>query len=171
MSRLIIIRGNSGSGKTTIAKQLQQDLQPRFVKDLGHGTMLVQQDVVRREILRVSDIPENPAIKLIEEMVLFGEESGYDVILEGILNKNVYGDMLTRLMTHFKGRIQTYYFDISFEETLHRHATKPNAHEYGEEQMREWYKEKDILGLPDEKLFTDNQSEEEIFQSIMQDLQ
>ena len=32
MAKLIILRGNSGSGKTTIAKGLQ--------KKFGHGTML-----------------------------------------------------------------------------------------------------------------------------------
>ena len=38
--RLIILRGNSGSGKTTTGKALQ--------KKSGHGTMLISQDVVRR---------------------------------------------------------------------------------------------------------------------------
>lgn len=171
MSKLIIIRGNSGSGKTTIAKRLRQALQPHSARELGHGTMLVQQDVVRREILKVKDIPKNPAIKLIEEMVLFGKEAGYDVILEGILNKDIYGDMLTRLASHFKGHVKLYYFDISFEETLRRHVTKSNSHEFGEEQMREWYKEKDTLGLLDEKLFIDNQSEDEVYQNIFKDLQ
>lgn len=64
-----------------------------------------------------------------------------------------------------------YYFDISFEETLRRHTTKPNSHEFGEELMRELYAEKDILGLAGEKLFTDKQSGDEIFRSIMRDLQ
>ena len=47
MAKIIILRGNSGSGKTTTAKRLQ--------KKLGHGTMFVSQDVVRREILYVKD--------------------------------------------------------------------------------------------------------------------
>ncbi len=37
--KLIILRGNSGSGKTTTAKALQ--------KKFGHGTMLISQDVVK----------------------------------------------------------------------------------------------------------------------------
>ena len=41
MAKLIILRGNSGSGKTTIAKELQ--------KSLGRNTMLISQDVVRRD--------------------------------------------------------------------------------------------------------------------------
>ena len=52
--KLIILRGNSGSGKTTIAKGLQ--------KKLGHGTMLISQDVVRREILYVKD-GEKPKVE------------------------------------------------------------------------------------------------------------
>lgn len=54
-SKLIIVRGNSGSGKTSTAKLLQQTLGPR--------TMLVSQDVVRREMLRVKDTADNPAIQ------------------------------------------------------------------------------------------------------------
>lgn len=46
-STLIILRGNSASGKTTIAKQLQEHF--------GQGTLLVSQDVVRRDMLRVHD--------------------------------------------------------------------------------------------------------------------
>ena len=50
-SRLIILRGNSGCGKTTTAKLLQ--------KEYGYGTMLVSQDVVRREMLHVKDEASN----------------------------------------------------------------------------------------------------------------
>jgi len=44
---LIILRGNSGCGKTSTAYLLQ--------RQLGYGTMLVSQDMVRREIK-----PTNP---------------------------------------------------------------------------------------------------------------
>lgn len=37
-----MIRGNSGSGKTTVAKKLQHQL--------GPNTMVISQDVIRREI-------------------------------------------------------------------------------------------------------------------------
>jgi predicted kinase len=170
MSRLIIIRGNSGSGKTIIAKQLQQDLQPRFVRDLGHGTMLVSQDVIRRDMLRAKDGPNNPAIQLIKDTATYGLSIGYDVIIEGILVRNVYGAMLRELSALF-AETHMYYFDISFEETLRRHQTKSNAHEFGEEEMRRWYVAKDVLNLPREKLFTDNQSQDEILRAILNDLQ
>ena len=47
MKKLIILRGNSGSGKTTIAKELQ--------KRFGRNTMLISQDMVRRDMLWVKD--------------------------------------------------------------------------------------------------------------------
>lgn len=40
MKKIIILRGNSGSGKTTIAKELQ--------KQFGRNTMLISQDGIRR---------------------------------------------------------------------------------------------------------------------------
>ena len=43
-----------------------------------------------------------------------------------------------------------FYMDVSFEETLRRHNTKPKRHEYGEEKMKEWWLEKDYLSLPNE---------------------
>jgi len=161
MSRLVIIRGNSGSGKSTIAKRLQQEL--------GYGTMLIPQDVIRREIIRTKDVAKNPSIQLIKDIAIYGHRIGYDVIIEGILIRKRYGKML-RELTDLFGEVYIYYFDISLKETLRRHATKPNSHEFGEDQMREWYVEKDTLGLANEKLITDRQSEREIFQSIMQDL-
>jgi len=77
--KLIILRGNSCSGKSTIAKKLQ-------IK-LGYGTMLIPQDIIRRQIIRVKDSIGNPSIELIYRTALYGKEIGYDVILEGILTK------------------------------------------------------------------------------------
>jgi adenylate kinase family enzyme len=170
MSKLIIIRGNSGSGKTIIAKRLQQDLQPRFAQDLDHGTMLVSQDVIRRDILRTKDGPDNPSIQLIKDTVTYGLSIGFDVIIEGILVRNVYGAMLHELSALFV-ETHIYYFDISFEETLRRHQTKPNAHEFGEKEMRRWYVANDVLNLPGEKLFTNDQSQNDILSAILNDLQ
>ncbi|MCJ1966628.1 kinase [Candidatus Nanosynbacter sp. TM7-087] len=159
---LIILRGNSGCGKTSTARLLQCQL--------GDGTMLVSQDVVRREILRVKDSENNPAIQLIYDLCMYGNNVGYTVILEGILSNKKYGAMLRRLLDDFQGEKLIYYFDVSFEETVRRHATKPNAHEFGESEMRQWWKDQDVLNVPGEQRIGEQLSQAEIVDLIHRDV-
>ena len=159
---LIILRGNSGCGKTSTARLLQ--------RQLGYGTMLVSQDVVRREILRVKDSENNPAIQLIYDLCMYGNNVGYTVILEGILSNKKYGAMLRRLLDDFQGEKLIYYFDVSFEETVRRHATKPNAHEFGELEMRQWWKDQDVLNVPGEQRIGEQLSQAEIVDLIHRDV-
>jgi adenylate kinase family enzyme len=72
---LIILRGNSGSGKSTTAKALQ--------RKLGRDTLVISQDVIRRDMLWVKD------------------ETG----------------------------------------------TKPNRDDFGEEDMKRWWREEDYMGI------------------------
>lgn len=107
LSKLIIIRGNSGSGKTTLAKEIHNQL-PR-------NTLLIPQDTVRRDMLRVKD------------------------------GKNTLGLPLFKEAQHLFGNaIYTYYFDIPFEVTVRRHSQR-HISSFGEKQMRSWWKEKDTL--------------------------
>jgi len=158
MSKLIIIRGNSGSGKSTAAIKLR--------RELGYGTMLIPQDVVRRDIIRVHDNPNNPAIQLIEDIARYGKEINYDVVVEGILEKEKYGTMLEHLYSTFE-KAYAFYFDISFEETLRRHQFKNNKDEFGEKEMREWWREHDVLGFPNEILIPASLTEDEVLTLII----
>lgn len=92
-SKLIIIRGNSGSGKTTTAKNLQSHL--------GRGTLLISQDTVRREMLKVHDRDGNLSIDLIRQIAEYGKNNCEFVIVEGILYKPRYGEMLHNLIEFF----------------------------------------------------------------------
>ena len=159
---LIILRGNSGCGKTSTARLLQ--------RRLGYSTMLVSQDVVRREMLRVKDSESNPAIQLIYDLCMYGNNVGYTVILEGILSNKKYGAMLHQLLDDFRGEKLIYYFDISFEETVRRHSTKPNAHEFGVSEMRQWWKDQDVLGVPGEQRIGEQLAQAEIVDTIRRDI-
>lgn len=160
--KLIILRGNSGSGKTTTAKALQ--------KKFGHGTMLISQDVVRREMLFVKDGPDTEAIKLLNELVLYGKKHCDVVILEGILNSKWYKKLFENLHDEFGNQIFAYYFNIPFEETLNRHKQKPNAHEFGEKEMRKWWNEKDLIGFIPEVYIHKDLSLNEIVNIVYQDV-
>lgn len=165
-TKLIIIRGNSGSGKTTVAKTVRSKLGD----GLSDTTMLVQQDVLRRDMLRERDVLEKQSIiKLIKLVVEFGRTQGRIVILEGIFTKKKYGDMLRELIEDFD-EAHVYYFDLLLEETLRRHASKPNAHEFGEKEMREWWNDKDYLGLPNEKILTKDMSTDYIVNMVVGDI-
>jgi len=159
--QLIILRGNSGSGKTTVGKALQ--------RKFGHGAMLISQDVIRREMLFVKDGPNPEASQLLLELALYGKSHCNIVILEGILNSKWYKKLFESLLDEFNNQIFAYYFDIPFEETLNRHQHKSNAHEFGEKELREWWNEKDLLNIIPEVYLHKELSLNEIVDIIYQD--
>ena len=142
MGTLILLRGNSGSGKTTVAKALQD----RF----GPNTLLLSQDVIRRDMLKVKDGPDSPAIALLKALLIYGCHRCQVVILEGILDADCYKTLFELAVRLYGDEIHAYYFDLPFEETLRRHQTKPNRHEFGEKEMRRWWKEKDFSDVLNE---------------------
>ena len=83
MNKLIILRGNSGSGKTSVAKALQQKF--------GSGTMLISHDVVRMEFLNVRGAEGIvKSEKLMIDLLKYGKENSKITIIEGILPSNDY---------------------------------------------------------------------------------
>lgn len=166
-STLIILRGNSGSGKTSIARELRLRLTP---------AILVSQDTIRREIVgtqylgKSKDTPDDPSIKLIFDICAYARQIGSNIVLEGVLPTSKYRDMLESLLTLYP-RHFVYYFNISFDETLRRHQTKPNKHEFGEEAMRSWWKSGDLLRLPEERIINDDEAKDEIVQRVVNDVE
>ncbi|MDE5866870.1 MAG: kinase [Lachnospiraceae bacterium] len=158
MGKLIILRGNSGSGKTTVAKELQN----RF----GRNTMIISQDMVRREILKVKDGENTQAIPLMKELLIYGNNHSDVVILEGIMYADWYKPLFELAVRLYGSNIYAYYFDLTFEETLKRHQTKPNCHEFGEEAMRRWWREKDFSDILNEVSITAEKSMESIVNNI-----
>jgi adenylate kinase family enzyme len=161
MKKLIILRGPSGSGKSTTAQLVRERLLESGVEKVA----IIPQDVVRREVLKEKDRSMAVNIKMIESMVEFVWSEGYVAIVEGILDARRYSEMLLRIVKK-ADECQAWYFDISFEETLNRHETKPNAHEYGEKEMREWYQERDLVEGLDERLIGSEVSQEEIVMRV-----
>lgn len=163
MSKLIILRGNSGSGKTTVAKALQEKL--------GPNTMLISHDMVRLQILHVwSREGVERSLPLMEELLKYGREHSEVTVMEGILPQKDYSRLFETAIKEFGDEIYAYYYDISFEETLRRHSTKPNRDDFTAEDMRRWWIEKDILDNIDEKIITADMSAEDVVDLILKDL-
>lgn len=158
MPKLITLRGNSGSGKTTIAKELQNSF--------GENTMLISQDVIRRDILKVKDGENTEALPLMKELLIYGRSHCDVVILEGIMYADWYKPLFELAVKLYDKNVYSYYFDLPFGETLKRHQSKPNRNDFGEKEMRRWLREKDFSDVLHEKIVT---SEKDI-QSTVRDI-
>lgn len=158
-TRLIVVRGNSGSGKTSIAVALRERL--------GRGVALVQQDMLRRVVLKEHDVPGGVNIGLISQTTRYALNHGYHVIVEGILHAERYADMLHALARDHRGATAFYYIDVSFAESLRRHATRPQAAEFGAADMSEWYRAGDLLGIASERVIPESASLEQAVDRIL----
>ncbi|MCJ1715232.1 AAA family ATPase [Curtobacterium sp. VKM Ac-2922] len=143
---LIVIRGASGSGKSTVAAQLQQEL--------GWPTAVLGQDHFRRTIYKErqdaghADGMEHAG--LLEVAAKYCLSAGHDVVLEGIFQSDRYAAMLERVASTSPGA-RFYAFDLSFEETLRRHTGRSLASEVSPEQMHAWYRGWDPLPFVTER--------------------
>ncbi|MEU4081272.1 kinase [Streptomyces venezuelae] len=139
-TRLIVLRGNSASGKSSAAAGLREKF--------GRNLAIVAQDNLRRIVLRERDRPGGANIGLIDLTARYALDNGFHVVVEGILYADRYATMLQHLVRAHQGVTRCYYLHVPFEETVLRHATKPDA-EYlahvNEGHLRNWYREKDLL--------------------------
>lgn len=166
MQHLIIIRGNSGSGKSTTARALRVAMREK----LGKGsTMLVSQDVIRIDILDVKDTSDNESIELIQEVCEYGLKIGKNVILEGILDRWKYEEMLSLLIKEWGNGVHIYYYDILLEVTLERHDMRPQKDIFTKENMRSWYNSDNKLNMPNEHIFDENVTVDEAVAKIIAD--
>ncbi|MCF3146868.1 AAA family ATPase [Streptomyces platensis] len=139
-TRLIVVRGNSASGKSSVAAGLREKF--------GRNLAIVGQDNLRRIVLRERDRPGALNIGLIDLTARYALDHGFHVVVEGILYADRYGMMLQDLVRAHRGVSRCYYLDVPYTQTVLRHATKPDA-EYlkhvTEDHLRDWYREKDLL--------------------------
>jgi predicted kinase len=162
-TRLIVLRGNSGSGKSTLAKAL--------CDAYGRGVAWVSQDLVRRSILREKDRPGAANIGLIDQVARYSLDHGFHVILDGIFYAGHYELMLGGLARDHLGLSRFYYLDVSMDETLRRHSTRPQAAEFGADDMRSWYRPRDLLASICERVIGETSSLHETTTMIVNDTQ
>lgn len=154
-----MIRGNSASGKSTIAAAIRA----RY----GRGLAVVSQDNIRRVVLREHDGPGGANIGLLDLTCRYAISAGFCTVLEGILYSAHYGQMLAELRTEYGDRSSWWYLDVPFEQTLQRHATKPQASAYGRAEMSAWWHEHDLLPGGFEQIITASATAEAAADQIM----
>ena len=63
-----------------------------------------------------------------------------------------------------------FYTDVSIEETIERHKTKPIATEVTAERLRSWYQPKNYLDVPGEVIIDETFTLEETVNLILKSL-
>ncbi|QNE34048.1 kinase [Leifsonia shinshuensis] len=157
---LVVLRGNSGSGKSTVARLVQAGFGPG-------ECLVVPQDTVRRELLGDTDSAGAGDIDLIETIAGWGLARGLVVVVEGILNAGRYQRALERLAgmasgSHFFG------WDLPLEETLRRHGTRTKADAFTADEMSDWYHGWQPLDFVTERRFDTSVSAREAADRVLE---
>lgn len=158
---LVIVRGNSASGKTTAAREARR----RY----GRGCALLEQDYLRRTLLREHDSAHiNPvAPAFITATARTALDLGYHVILEGILHTERYATALHQLIDGHPGPVAVFYLDVSFDETVRRHLNRTESIPVTPDEMRRWYTHRDLLGVPGETVIDETSTFEQTVTTIL----
>lgn len=127
---LIVVRGNSGSGKSTVAAQLQERLPGK--------TVVLSQDYFRRVIYNEQEQESLAHADLIEVAATHALRAGHNVVLDGIFNATRYSPMLERVRSATE-ESRFYAFDLSLEETLRRHRSRSKVGDFTAEEISGWY--------------------------------
>lgn len=132
-AKLIVLRGQSGSGKSTVANILQENAKQPLV--------VLEQDYYRKYPLKT--LPNGLRRELMVKMLLADIftclDSGLDVLVEGMFSSEKYKPLIEEMFRRHPTNNYVFWFDISFAETLRRHQTREKLNDFGEDEMKEWY--------------------------------
>lgn len=139
---LIVLRGNSGSGKSTVAAQLQARL--------TRSTAVLSQDYFRRVIYNEREQESLAHAELLEVAAAHSLGAGQHVILDGIFNATRYSPMLERVRS-LADDSRFYAYDLTLAETLRRHRSRSKSVEFTPDELSGWYHGWQPLAFVDER--------------------
>ena len=156
--KLIMLRGPAGAGKSTTAKIL--------LENASKKTCLIEQDYYRfifRPYENGSKANAEPIHNMILQNVLIALNEGYNVILEGIFSTKSYKKIVDEILEVHPAENYFFYFDISLDETLRRHAQRPskNTPPFTLGEMKSWYPSEYVAIHPNEVRILESSSLED----------
>lgn len=131
--KLIIIRGPSASGKSTVSDEL--------FRRTTRPTIIVSEDTIRKFFNDHQKTGHMPSRRVAEKIVITGLENGYDVIYHGILRLNDDNhERFAQILKAHPNENYFFYLDVSFEATIKRHLMRPKQNEFDVETMKKWWR-------------------------------
>ncbi|TWD79987.1 putative kinase [Kribbella amoyensis] len=155
--RLIVVRGNSGAGKSSVAQAIR--------RAHGPGVAWIEQDYVRRILLNELEPPELGNVALVEQITRTAIGQRYHAVLDGVFHTVWYGEMLARLAREYDAYF--FHLEVPLEETIRRHGTREKAKLFPADDLRAWYRERDLLADPVETVIDHTSSLDETVRRIL----
>lgn len=152
MTKLIIIRGPSGVGKSTVAKALMERT--------TRPTVLVDLDYYRFGYVNPPDDKHQLEYVLSGNDVISSLKLDFDVIFDGNFTTASRLHFLKRLFKVHPEENFLFYLDASLEETLKRYQTKTNSR-IDTDKMKEVYKFASPVGHEKEVIIPEHSSLQE----------
>lgn len=159
MTKIIVIHGPAGVGKSTIAARLRDEF--------DEPVALISQDAIYNDMLGSDGIPAKvEAVKLVELILRQLSSDGFNIILEGVFRAEYFRPVFTRLNREFE--ITYIFLEANVEATVLRHAARPkHNHDFGEDKIREWHRSSEPFGFENETIImTDEHTSEDTFSLV-----
>lgn len=162
VGKLIIIRGNSASGKSTLARRVQ--------KEASGSVAVIEQDYFRHDLFgsKWGDAEYHARSALITTMTLQLLRGDVTVILEGPLPSKWFTEVLATIQKEWHGEVIAFCYVLELEETVRRHQTRDKRTHFGEETLREWYTEHDRIAELQETILGAETTSEQAAQLILE---
>jgi predicted kinase len=140
MPKLIIFRGNSGSGKSTVAERIASASAKKIV--------VIDADHYREHMFFPKGKCKPDIAAVMTSNVKYALENGYNVILDSIFHAHERNRkyLASLLVDYHPNDNFIFCFDVSLQETIRRHATRLKYKEFDASYLREWYKPMGSLG-------------------------
>lgn len=157
-TKLIIIRGPSGVGKSTVAEAL--------MKRTKRPTVLVELDYYRFGFVNPPRRDHGLEYEMSGSDIVIGLRLGFDVVFDGNFAADAHDPFLEKLFKAHPKENYLFYLDASLPETLRRHETKSYSR-ISTGKMREVYKYASPTGRKEEVVILETSSLEQSVRQIM----
>src|SRR5215472_1339685 len=158
VTKLIILRGASAVGKSTVAEALMERTR--------RPTVLVELDYYRFGFVNPPKRDHNLEFELSSNDTITALQLGFDVIFDGNFTSTAHDPFLEKLFRAHPKENYLFYLDASLPETLRRHGTKSNPR-ISAEKMREVYKNASPTGREEEVVIPEDSSLEQTVEQIV----